>query len=110
MTTQVRETMSVQGHDLVARFKQLLHEGNIRRVVVKQDDDVIVEFPLTVGVAGAVVAPMVAALGAVAALVTHCTIEVERTDTAEVRTEDRQTEDLAPPGSDALSEPAVAAR
>ena len=57
-----------------------MHEGNVRRIIVKQGDDVVVEFPLTAGVIGVVFAPMLAAVGAIAAFVTECTIEVERTD------------------------------
>jgi len=72
------ETISVAGGALIDRVKQLIHEGNVRRVVIKQGDVTIAEFPLTVGVVGAVFAPVLAAVGAVAALVTDCTIEVER--------------------------------
>ena len=56
-----------------------LHEGNVRRIVIKQDGRTIAEFPLTVGVVGAVLAPLLAAVGALAAVLTECTIEVERT-------------------------------
>ena len=59
-------------------MKELIHEGNVRRIVIKQDEQVVVEFPLTVGVLGAVLAPPLAAIGAAAALLTDCTIEVER--------------------------------
>jgi len=60
--------------------KRLIAEGNVRRVVVKQEGQVVAEFPLTVGVVGAVLAPVLAAIGALAALLTRCTIEVERTE------------------------------
>ena len=59
-------------------MKKLVHEGNVRRVVIKQGDHVVVEFPLTVGVLGTVLAPMLAAIGAVAAMMKECTLEVER--------------------------------
>jgi hypothetical protein len=72
------ETISVAGGALIDRVKQLIHEGNVRRVVIKQGDATIAEFPLTVGVVGAVFAPVLAAVGAVSALVADCTIEVER--------------------------------
>lgn len=72
------ETMEVKGGELIDRIKAFIHEGNVRRVVIKQGEQTIVEFPLTLGVVGAVLAPMLAAVGAVAALVTECTIEVER--------------------------------
>jgi Domain of unknown function (DUF4342) len=74
-----KETFKVSGAQLIDKMKKLIHEGNVRRVIIKQDDRSIVEFPLTVGVVGAVLAPVLAAVGAIAALVTECTIEVERT-------------------------------
>ena len=73
-----KETFKVTGAQLIDKVKKLVHEGNVRRVIIKQDGVTIVEFPLTVGVVGAVLAPLLAAVGAVAALVTECTIEVER--------------------------------
>jgi len=72
------QSFKVSGDELVKRVKELIHEGNVRRVVVKQGDRTVVEFPVTVGVVGALVAPALAALGAVAALLSECTIEVER--------------------------------
>ncbi|HET9223937.1 MAG TPA: DUF4342 domain-containing protein [Roseiflexaceae bacterium] len=72
------ETFKAEGGQLIDRVKQLLHEGNVRRVIIKQGEQTIVEFPLTVGVVGALLAPILAALGAIAALITECTIEVER--------------------------------
>ena len=74
----VWETFRVTGDDLVKRVKEILHEGNVRRVVIKQGARTIVEFPVTIGVVGAVAAPALAALGALAALLSECTIEVER--------------------------------
>jgi Domain of unknown function (DUF4342) len=72
------ETIKVKGEDLLKSVKQILHEGNVRRIVIKQGSRTVAEFPVTVGLVGAVAAPMLAALGAVAALLTECTIEVER--------------------------------
>jgi len=72
------ETFKVKGEDLIKFVKQLIHEGNVRRVVIRQGSRTVVEFPVTVGVVGAVAAPVLAALGAVAALLSECTIEVER--------------------------------
>ena len=72
------ETIKVQGGQLLDRIKEIIEEGNVRRVVVKQENRTIAEFPLSVGVVGAVLAPMLAAVGAIAALATDCTIEVER--------------------------------
>ena len=74
-----KEEFKVNSEDLVDKFKQLIQEGNVRRITIKtKDGKSILEFPLTVGVVGAVLAPMLAAVGAIAALVTNCTITVER--------------------------------
>ncbi len=75
------ESFKVTSEQLVDAVKKLLHEGNVRRVVIKQDARTIAEFPLTVGVIGAVLAPVLAAVGALAAVLTECTIEVEREKT-----------------------------
>ena len=75
-----KESFKVTSDQLVDAVKKLLHEGNVRRVIIKQDARTIVEFPLTVGVIGAVFAPILAAVGALAAVLTECTIEVERAD------------------------------
>ena len=75
---QTWESFKVKGDDLLGRVKEILHEGNVRRVVIKQGTRTIVEFPVTVGVVGALAAPSLAAIGALAALLTECTIEVER--------------------------------
>ena len=75
--TQV-ETIRAEGGQIIDKVKELIREGNVRRIMIKQDDEVVVEFPLTVGVIGAVFAPALAAIGAAAALLTNCTIEVER--------------------------------
>jgi hypothetical protein len=72
------ETIKVKGGQLLDKVRDLIEEGNVRRIVIKQEDRTIAEFPLTVGVVGAVLAPMLAAVGAIAALVTDCKIEVER--------------------------------
>lgn len=64
---------------ILQQLKTLLDEGNVRRVVVKQEGRTVAEFPLTVGVIGALLAPVVAAIGALVALIAECTIEVEKT-------------------------------
>jgi hypothetical protein len=64
---------------ILAEIKRLVAEGNLRRVVVKQRGRIVAEFPVTVGVIGAVIAPLAAAIGALAAVLTDCTIEVEKT-------------------------------
>jgi hypothetical protein len=72
------ESFKIAGSELVDAVKKLVHEGNVRRVIIRQDGRTVAEFPLTVGVIGTVLAPMLAALGALAAVLTECTIEVER--------------------------------
>jgi hypothetical protein len=72
------ETFRVAADQLVDAVKKLIHEGNVRRVIIKQEGRTVVEFPLTVGVVGTVLAPVLAAVGAIAALVTDCTLVVER--------------------------------
>jgi hypothetical protein len=63
---------------VIEKLKNVIHEGNVRRVVVRHDGRVVAEFPLTAGVVGAVLAPVVAAVAALVALLKDCTIEVER--------------------------------
>src|SRR5579859_7530922 len=75
----VWERAKVEGKDLLGYVQRVIDEGNARRIVIKQKGTKIVEFPLTVGVVGAVIAPLLAAVGAIATLATECTIEIERT-------------------------------
>ena len=73
------ETFEVTGDDLVAKVKEIVHEGNVRRIIIKNEEgERLIEIPLTVGVVGALFLPALAAVGAVAALVAKCTLEVER--------------------------------
>jgi hypothetical protein len=73
------ETHKIDGSELVKRIKQLVHEGNVRRVIVKGEDGrTMLEIPLSVGVVGAVLTPVWVALGAIAALASKHTIVVER--------------------------------
>ena len=78
------ERFTISGDQLVEKVKQLIHEGNIRTVRVIQKDKTVFEIPLTIGAPAAaaviIAAPVLAALGAFAALVTECTIEVEKTE------------------------------
>ena len=75
------EEFKVSGEDLIGAVKKLIAEGNARRIIIKNEKgDSIIEFPLTLGAVGALIAPVLAAVGAVAALVTKCTIVVERKD------------------------------
>jgi hypothetical protein len=82
------ETTKVQGGELLDKVAQLVREGNVRRIVIAQGARTVAEFPLTVGVVGAVFAPVLAAVGALAALLTDCTISVEREETATTKTDD----------------------
>jgi hypothetical protein len=79
-----KESFTVSGSEIVEKVKQLIHEGNIRKVRLLHDEKTIIEIPLSVGapvaVVGILAAPLLAAVGAFAALVTECTIEVEKID------------------------------
>ncbi len=77
------EKYTVSGEDVVKKVKQLIHEGNIRRIRVLQKGNLVMEIPLTAGAIVIVAAPLLAALGAFAALVTECTIEVEKIESKE---------------------------
>ncbi|HEY8549485.1 MAG TPA: DUF4342 domain-containing protein [Vicinamibacterales bacterium] len=72
------ETIRIEGEQLLAKLEKAIREGNVRRVVIKQGTRTIAEFPLTVGVVGAVFAPVLAAVGAIIALAADCSIEIER--------------------------------
>ena len=73
------EEFKVNGEQLLGKVKQLIAEGNVRRIIIKdKDGKSLVELPLTLGVVGAVLAPPLAAVGTIAALVTECSITVER--------------------------------
>jgi hypothetical protein len=73
------EEIQTTGAELVAKVKELVHEGNVRRIIVKNEESkTLIEIPLTLGVVGALLVPVAAGLGAIAALVTDCTIVVEK--------------------------------
>ncbi len=79
------DEVKINGEDLVAKVKELIHEGNIRRIIIKNEEGrILVEVPLTVGVVGGVIGaalfPVIAAVGAIGALVAHMTIIIERTE------------------------------
>ncbi len=75
----IKEEFTVSAKDLDQKIRELLHEGNVTRVIVKDErGSVLLEIPVTIGVIGAVIAPWLAALGVIAALVTNCRIVVER--------------------------------
>ena len=74
------ESFKAEGEAAVDKVKALIHEGNVRRVVVQHEGRTVAEFPLTAGIVGAVLAPVVAAIGTLVALLKDCTIQVERED------------------------------
>ena len=75
------EEFQVKGEQLVAKIKELVHEGNIRRIIIKdREGKTFIEVPLTIGVVGAVLLPVWAAIGAIAALVAEFTIVVEKVE------------------------------
>jgi hypothetical protein len=78
-TESKRERYRVAGDKVISKIKELIHQGNIRRIIIKNEEGkALIEVPLTVGAVAAIVAPVWAAIGAVAALVANCSIEVER--------------------------------
>ena len=78
-----REEFKVNGEELVSKVKSLINEGNIRKIIIKnKDGKTINELTLTIGAIGAVLAPSLAAVGAVAALLTECTLIIERAEQA----------------------------
>ena len=75
------EEFEINSDTLVAKIKELMHEGNIRRVTIKNEEGkTLIDIPLTFGVVGALLMPQLAAIGAIAALITHATIVVEKVD------------------------------
>lgn len=74
-----QSTLRLRGQEFVDKVKELIHEGNVRRIVIKNDEGhIVMEIPVTAGVVAAVVAPVLAAIGAIAALASEWSIEVER--------------------------------
>ena len=79
MSNSTRESFTVHGENLLKKVKELINEGNIRKItILDKSGKELMSFPLTIGVVGAVFAPVLAAVGALAALIGHCTITVER--------------------------------
>ena len=75
----IRKEHKVSGDTVITKIKELIHQGNVRRIIIKNDDGrSLIELPLSVGLVGTTLAPTWAAMGAVAALVASCSIEVER--------------------------------
>jgi hypothetical protein len=83
MESRRTEEFTLNGDEVVAKVKELVHQGNIRRIIIKNEDGrTMLEVPLTIGLIGAALLPVFAAIGAAAALATRCTIVVERDETA----------------------------
>jgi len=77
--TNKKEEFKVSGEDITEKIKEIIKEGNARRIIIKNEDgESVAEFPLTMGAVGALIAPILAAVGAIAALLTKCTIVVEK--------------------------------
>ncbi len=77
---QPYEELQVMGEQLLSKVKELVHEGNVRRIIIKQEGHTIMEIPLTFGLAGVILAPTLAAIGVVGALLAKCSIEVVRSE------------------------------
>ena len=76
---ELKEEIKVSGEQLLKKINELIKEGNVRKITIKDKSGIeVMSFPLTIGVIGAVIAPILAAVGAIAALLTECTIAVER--------------------------------
>ena len=74
-----QKSFKVKGEHLLTQVKKLIQEGNVRKISIKdKKGNVLINIPLTIGIVGAVLAPVLAAVGAIAALVTECTVSVER--------------------------------
>jgi hypothetical protein len=79
MTNTTKDFFTINGESLLKKVKELIEEGNIRKITItEKSGKELMSFPLTVGVVGAVLAPVLAAVGALAALIGECTITVER--------------------------------
>lgn len=84
----VKEEVWVKGNELVEKFKELIKEGNIRRIIIKDEEGkTLVEIPMTIGLIGTVIAPYVAILGGLAAMITRCKIEIIKKEETPVYSE-----------------------
>ena len=83
--TVTTETIEVTGDELLGKVKEIVREGNVRRIIIRNEDGKkLLEVPLTIGVVGAVLLPVWAAVGALAALIADCTIEIEKIEDADI--------------------------
>lgn len=84
------ETVKLEGGNVIEKVRDLIHKGNVRRVVIECEGRVVAEFPLTAGVVGSLLAPPIAAIGAIYALAKDCTIKVERVESTTSASESRE--------------------
>ena len=82
------ESFKAEGDQIVEKVKRLVQEGNVRRVIVQHEGRTVAEFPLTAGVLGALLAPVLAAIGVLVAMMKDCTIQVERTEADPARSKE----------------------
>ena len=79
MDNSKKEEFHINGDDIVKTVKRIIDEGNARRIIIKNEkNDVVMEFPVTIGAIGALISPILVAVGAVAAILTKCTVVVEK--------------------------------
>ena len=99
-TWRVRtERLRVTGGDLWGKLRQLAHEGNVRRIIIRGSDErVLIDIPVTAGVVGVVLAPVAVAIGAVAALAVRCTIEIERIEEEDTTTDEAGADEAGTAG------------
>jgi hypothetical protein len=91
------QEFTINGDEVVHKVKELIHEGNVRRIIIKNEDGrTMLEVPLTIGLIGAALLPVLAAIGAAAALATRCTIVVEREGDPTQSGDEASGRDLAP--------------
>lgn len=93
--TVTTESIEVSGDELLAKVKEIVREGNVRRIIIRNEEGKkLLELPLTVGVVGAVLLPVWAAIGALAALLADCTIDIEKIEDAETEEVDEKDKEL----------------
>jgi hypothetical protein len=79
MATNKKEEFKLSGNEIIEKIKSIVKEGNARKIIIKNENgETVAEFPLTVGAVGALLVPILAAVGAIAALLTKCTLVVEK--------------------------------
>ena len=77
--SEFREKITISGAELEAKVRELVHESNVRHLIIRHEEHTVLEIPVYIGIAAAVLAPVLAAVAAVGAILTHCTLEIVRT-------------------------------